>query len=159
MSFLQILVHLYSQFYAILKQEEHSLLSVIHLSLAYVKMSGPEYCGCNGLRVHLPRGLLLQGRCWMPVLEAPGACWAPLACGAVRQTWAMPVACWPRACVSRAPAHPHQPSAFGIWGLNTISAVPVCSGMQSRVIKRAFYFLITTFPLRSLNFCPSKSRN
>ena len=40
MSFIQILDHLYSQFYAILKQEEHFPLPMIPLSLAHVKMSG-----------------------------------------------------------------------------------------------------------------------
>lgn len=83
MSFIQILGHLYSKFYAVLKQEEHFLLPTIHRSLAHVKMSGRECCGRNASHVPLPRGLLLEGRCWMRVSQAPSACRAPLASGAV----------------------------------------------------------------------------
>lgn len=40
------------------------------------------------------------------------------------------------------------------WDLGTYptSGVLVRSGMQSQVIKKAFYFLISTFPLPALNF-------
>lgn len=52
-------------------------------------------------------------------------------------------------------AAPGCVSAVGTQGLGIYltSAVLVCSGMQSWVIKKAFYFPVTTFTLSFLNRC------
>lgn len=52
-------------------------------------------------------------------------------------------------------AAPGCVSAVGMQGsgIYLTSAASVCSGMQSQVIKKAFYFPVTTFTPSSLNCC------
>lgn len=103
-------------------------------------------CRCKRFVFPPPSWLLLQGG--LLGSSCPRCCVAAVGNARGMLAWGTCEPC---------PSSSTPVSASGIWG----SAPPQRwqqSGMQPRVIiKRAFYFLITTFPLRSLNFCLSRA--